>query len=338
MTRRTLPTRIVETGRLARGSSGQPTGWLQSLGDRANNIMAKLLGLNDRLTSPLTNGVPSMVSGEITFKADTNKLVTITNFPTDPFDTTPAFLATLTVNPVIIAGETYKIPIQFSPPGVLRARNLVVGIEWGAQMFAGINRPYIMPLNDYAQVESSGGALPASPTGNALQYTYQQQVLGDLCTMEPFLPFLWNIVDQKSGRQYANDWMPHGALMNTRGNDRSTVGLHADSELFEFDAPWLFERDAEVSFWFRPIMDLYQIAASDATLPFTGNDDRNPTGASGTRNQQATVRVEFHGNRYYDVQGQDVLKEGAYLTNTNVADTPVDLPRYGRGPKLGGFR
>lgn len=338
MTRRTNPTRVVETGRLARGSSGQPLGWLQSLGDRANQIMAKIMGVQDRLHSPFTNGVPSSVGGELTFKADINKTVTITSFPTDPDANPPAAFTTLLVNPILLAGVTYKIPIQFSPPGVLRADKLVVGVEAGFLMFAGQNRPGITPLNDYRQLDTLGGFV-VGPAADAIQYTWQQQVLGNFASVQPFLPFLWNIVDAKSGRKYANDWMPHGALLNTRGGARDGIAQHNDSELFEFDAPWLIERDGEVEFHFRPIMDLYQIAANDATLPFTGDDDRNPPGATtaGARIWQATVRVEFHGNRYYDVQGQDVLKEGAYLTN-DAQDTPVDLPRYDRGPRFGGMR
>jgi hypothetical protein len=99
--------------------------------------------------------------------------------------------------------------------------------------------------------------------------------------------------------------MPHGALLNTRGNS-TQVRIAPDSELFDFDTPWLFERDAQVSFLFRPIMDLYQIDAAEPTLPYY-SDDRN----QGKRNQQLTVRVEMHGVRYYD--RQDVLKEGAYV-------------------------
>jgi hypothetical protein len=100
--------------------------------------------------------------------------------------------------------------------------------------------------------------------------------------------------------------MPHGALLNTRGNS-TQVRIAPDSELFDFDTPWLFERDAQVSFLFRPIMDLYQVDASSGVLPYRFVDDRN----QGKRNQQLTVRVEMHGIRHYD--RQDVLKEGAYV-------------------------
>jgi hypothetical protein len=143
-----------------------------------------------------------------------------------------------------------------------------------------------------------------------LRFTNQVQVLGNpggvLQQGITYLPFFWNIIDEKSGRQYAQDWMPHGVLMNSRGGINTLLRIAPDSELFEFDTPWLFERDAQVTFLFRPIMDLYQVAASSAVLPY-GFDDRN----QGRRNSIATVRVEMHGNRYYEQQ--DVLKEGAYL-------------------------
>jgi hypothetical protein len=186
-------------------------------------------------------------------------------------------------------------------------QNLVVTLEAGMTQVGGVNRPMLYALNDYLQTRTVGGFDPASTGAGpvALRATWQQQVLGSRWEYLPYLPYFWNIIDEKSGRQYAQDWMPHGALLNTRGNNVS-VRVAPDSELFDFDTPWLFERDAQVSFLFRPIMDLYQVAASSPTLPYVF-DDRN----QGRRNQQLTVRVEMHGIRYYD--RQDVLKEGAFV-------------------------
>ena len=216
------------------------------------------------------------------------------------------------MNPIILSGQTYRIPILFTPPGVLYAHNLVVGIEAGYTMFKNQNRPGITPLNDYRQVTGgagvpNGGFVQNNPSVGVIRYTWPQQV-------EPYLPFLWNIIDEKSGRKYARSWMPHGALLQTRGYNGNNAGdgvVHPgdDSELFEFDTPWLFERDAQVSFLFRPLMDLYQIDTSDSTLPYDSTDDRS----GGRRFERATVRVEFHGNRYYT--GQDALKDGAFVTD-----------------------
>ncbi len=314
--KRRIPTRVVETGRVVRGSSGQGVGWLQDLAERFRALRAAVSGVHARLNTPLRDGVPSAVSGELTFRADTSRVITIT-FPKDPDASPPVAFTTLKVNPIFLAGETYRIPVFFPPPGVLEAHNLVVGIEAGFTMFANVNRSGITPLNDYRYVTQApeGGFVP-KPSVGVLQYTFQQQVLGDFAKVMPFIPYMWNIVDEKSGRQYAQDWMPHGALLNTRKNGAGNTGVDAaehvfvpDSELFEFDAPWIFERDGQVSFLFRPIMDLYQIDASDAQLPYGGVDDKS----GGRRFEQATVRVEFHGNRYYT--GQDVLKDGAFLTD-----------------------
>lgn len=308
--KRIIPTRVVETGRVVRGPSGQPTGWLQSFVERAQNLRAQIQGINERIRSPLTHGVPACVMGEQLFKADLNKTITITDYPTDPDANPPAAFTTLTVNPIIYAGRTYRIPIVFPPPGVFEAHNLVVGIEAGYTMFANRPQSGITPLNDYRQIgtlNTLAGFLAASPASDAIQYTWQQQVLGDFTTIMPFLPYFWNIVDEKSGRQYAQDWMPCGALLNTRGNnqDRTAQVSIPDSELFEFDTPWLFERDGQVAFQFRPIMDLYQVAAADAQEPYGGVDDLS----AGRRQEQALVRVEFHGNRYYTAQ--DTLRDGA---------------------------
>lgn len=323
--RRTLPNRVIETGRMARGSSGQGVGWLQNLTDRARNTFAKMVGIQERLTSPLANGVPGCVCGEMLFRADLNKTVSIAQWPPDPDANPPnvgvaAFLAPLLVNPILLSGQTYRIPITFPPPGVFQAHNLFVGIEAGYLSFANKARSGITPLNDYRQtlpqaVASNGGMVSAAPDIRAMQYTMQQQVLGDFSQVMPYIPYLWNIVDEKSGRQYARDWLPHGVLANTRGTGSTANGNKpTDSDIFEFDTPWIFERDAQVAFLFRPIMDLYQIAAADAQLPY-GNNGVVGGGTSdlsgGRREEQALVRVEFHGNRYYE--DQDVLKDGAQV-------------------------
>ncbi len=324
MTRRQIPTRIIETGRTVRGLAGQGVGWLQSLADRARNLRAQVTGVHERLNSNLANGFPSCVSGELLFQANTQRVITIENFPPSPDALPPneggAAFITLAVNPIVLSGQTYRIPITFSPPGILWAHNLCVTIEAGYTTFANNLISGITPLNDYRQVAGLGGGfVAADPTTNVIQYTWQQQVLGngELSTVLPFLPYLWNIIDEKSGRQYAQDWMPSGSLLNSRMNNvgvpssfSSSASLKAyDSELFEFNTPWQFERDAQVSFLFRPIMDLYQVAASDEVEPY-GDDDLS----GGRRTEQATVRVEFHGNRYYT--SQDVLKDGAFVTNT----------------------
>lgn len=300
MTNRRIPTRVVETGRLVRGPSGQGVGWLQPLAERARNLRARIQSIHARLNTNLTNGFPSCVTGEHTFIADTTQQITAAAFPVNP-DLLPVGPA-LVMNPIILSGQTYRIPITFMPPGVLQAHNLVVSVEAGFNSFANQPRPGITPLNDYRQsrTASKQGFLATSPNLGVIRYSWQQQVIGDFSSVMPYLPFLWNIIDEKSGRQYAQDWLPNGALLNTRGNR----GNNTDGELFEFDTPWLFERDAQVAFLFRPVMDLYQVDASDGTLPYTDDDL-----SGGRRVEQATVRVEFHGNRYYT--SQDVLKDGA---------------------------
>lgn len=303
--KRPVPTRIVQTGRLARGLSGQPTGWLQDLAERARNLKAQLVGINERLNTPLRDGVPACVDGEMTFLADTTRTITIANFAQTPDRTAGAGFIALNVNPIIRAGQTYRVPITFPPPGVFEAHHLSVGIEAGFTMFAGAAISGITPLNDYRQTQFV--QFVNRPDTHSMKWTNQQQVLGfsTLCDVLPMLPFLWNIVDEKSGRQYAKSWMPHGALLNPRGNAMSSVSRHTpDGELFEFDKPWLFERDGQVAFMFRPIMDLFQVDSGSATLPYS-TDDRT----AGRRQQQATLKVEFHGNRYYTAQ--DVLKDGA---------------------------
>lgn len=317
--RRNNPTRVVETGRVVRGSSGQGVGWLQSLADQFRNLRARAQSVNDRINTPLREGVPGCVNGERKFSANAGVIVTTTNYPTsDPVNpqagSSGTSIATLLLNPIILAGQTYKIPITFTPPGVFEAHNLVVNIEVGLTKFANTNIPNLTPIADYRSYLITSGNISAgfvaeNASASVIAWTNQRQVLGIFQQEIPFLPYLWNIVDEKSGRQYAQNWMPSGALLNSRGFINPVGGrtVHTDSDFFEFDTPWLFERDAQVSFLFRPIMDLYQVDKSDATLPYIVDDK-----SGGARSEQANVVVEFHGNRYYEKQ--DVLKEGAYVT------------------------
>lgn len=336
MTNRRIPTRVVETGRVVRGSSGQGVGWLQPIAERVRGLRAQLEGIQRRLSSPMIDGVPAAISGELLFKANTQEKVTV-NYPASPVGSSrfyPLGIVPVLCNPIVKAGQTYRIPILFPPPGVLSVQNLVVTLEAGMTEVSGVNQPYISPLNDYLETQDGAFNISTNLTTTPYFYTWQQQILGNIWLTRPFLPFFWNIIDEKSGRQYAQDWMPHGALLNTRANGQSGFSIFEavapDGELFDFDTPWLFERDAQISFLFRPIMDLYQLDA-DAIIDFAppfgpisnifpyGNppeesepppvlfDDRNQL----KRNQQLTVRVEMHGVRYYD--RQDVLKEGAYV-------------------------
>jgi hypothetical protein len=316
MTDRRFPTRMIQTARKALGSAGQGVGWLEDLAVRFRQLNAQLAGVQRRLTSDLAYGVPSAVTGELLFKANTAESITLPVFPFIEMPTTT--VANLVVNPIIKAGQTYRIPIMMPPPGVFMAHNLMVNIEAGVNLFGGQQRPYLTPLNDYRQ-DNNGGMISSSPLDGNLTFSQQQQVLNGTTNkavwgQQTYLPYFWNIIDEKSGRQYAQDWLPHGLLMNSRFGASNALTMSSDGDFFEFDAPWLFERDAQVSFLFRPIMDLYQMAADQApaipggTLrPYPTRDDLN----QGTRNMQATVRVEMHGNRYYG--RQDVLKEGAYL-------------------------
>ena len=249
--KRNNPTRVVETGRLMRGSSGQPAGWLQDLGERARVLEQKVAGILARLSTPLRDGVPGCVPAERVFEADTNTIVTIPNFPIDPYNDGFPFL-TLTVNPILRAGETYSVPVFFPPPGVFLAHYLVVGVEAGFTMFNGLNRPGISPVPDYIS------SMTLVPNVGVIRYTNQQQVLGTFTSAAnhrkptPYVPFLWNIVDNKSGRKLSNTWLPSGLLLNSR---LPLSHIAVDSDLFEFDgAGWLFERDGQTQFLFRPLV------------------------------------------------------------------------------------
>lgn len=305
MTDRRLPTRIIKTPRHADGSAGQGVGWLKPLADRMANLRAQLEGIHMRMSSPLADGVPAAVSGETLFRANLQEIITLENLPTTEDGDPPVFAGPVQVNPIVKAGQTYRVPVTFSPPGVFMAHNLVVTVEagWPDSVYQP-GRPLIFPLADYRQSMAGGFIDSAFPLAQ-LNFSQQQQVLHygyDPLQWGQFtyLPYFWNIVDEKSGRQYSQDWLPHGLLMNGRLTNVNISTNDSSGEFFEFDTPWLFERDAQVSFLFRPIMDLYAVYIPPSSDFYPGFFETS-----------AKVCVEFHGNRYYT--RQDVLKEGARL-------------------------
>jgi hypothetical protein len=103
--------------------------------------------------------------------------------------------------------------------------------------------------------------------------------------------------------------MSHMMLLpNTvQGNDEG-FGEVADGDLYDLKAPWLFERDGQLTFTMDPITDLYQFdssingTAAPMNLPF---DDRE----NGKRDQSVLVQVEMHGFRFETMQ--DAVHAGA---------------------------
>jgi hypothetical protein len=134
--------------------------------------------------------------------------------------------------------------------------------------------------------------------------------------------FLWNMVDTKSQRRLADAYIsqmvftpPSAPVTQEAGSFQfgvtTKIQAHErvpDGDLFRFCTPWVFERDGQVNFIFRPITPVLQFDSSIAgTDPVVGlpYDDR----INGIRDQRVRVQVEIHGYRFET--DQDAIRAGA---------------------------
>ena len=138
--------------------------------------------------------------------------------------------------------------------------------------------------------------------------------------------FLWNMVDTKSQRRLADAYISQMVFTPPSAPVTQEAGFVVippfppittynqahervpDGDLFRFCTPWVFERDGQVNFIFRPITPVLQFDSSLAgTDPVVGlpYDDR----INGLRDQRVRVQVEIHGYRFET--DQDLIRAGA---------------------------
>lgn len=176
-----------------------------------------------------------------------------------------------TVNDTVLSGSTYDIEVPYNSPGVFVARSLVVSTSF---------RDYNVGPPAYVMW------WPLIPGGSGT-FSVNTNSKGSVARN---LMYFWNLEDPRSGKRFGDDLMSCMALLPPS----STI---PGSRLM-FDTPWLLERDSQLRFMFRPIVDIVQTANSSV-------EDGAP------RNQAVRVRVELHGTRYFTEQ--DVMRKGAIV-------------------------
>jgi len=299
-----------------RGSYGG--GWTQPLEDVWTQLMAEIAGLQARLQGRGMEGEPSAYQGRRVFEPET-----ATYTVTQPRNTG----STWTVNYVVRDGQTYDIPIIFPGPGVFIARRLDVSIY---QRFRNTTRPAADELiaRSLSTMLAAMGRRAGTPGAEAyvldgllrqfrysLPWQWWKPLVEGSEDYVPALNYFWNFSDSKSQRFLSSDLMSHLALLPM--SCPSTNGLLAETSLllspsdggsFEFQAPWVIERDGQATFHFRPITAVYQIdssiAPSNVQTGYTFEDREG-----GLRKQYVTVQVELFGERYETLQ--DAMKQGA---------------------------
>lgn len=323
-----LPFRPVDRVRLVSGGSARPGGFLPGIRKEVERLLQLTDGIAERLNRPLPPGEPAVAIGRHVFNAEEASF---------PFDVDQEGIATVDVQYVLRDGVTHQIPIMFPPPGVFRARYLKLVIR---QRVAAPRRTNgtAFSIPGVQQVPVLIGNIGGVQTR---KFSY-----GGTPLRRPLVNFLWNIVDTKSGNQLSDQLMPDTLLLpqasaptapiapgggDDLGNaaalpvpfDGSSTflvpsNLAPAGGLHELQVPWLFERDAQLAFLFRPITPMLQPTPATTgvwRLPVTAPDHDVPAAdaiddiESGRRNNAVTVQVELHGTRHFDEQ--DRLRVGA---------------------------
>lgn len=273
------PFRPVDPIQRLRQQGDQPGGWLERLSKQAETVTDGVAGLKARLDKRFKYGEPACTKNERIFNADTASTF---NFTTDMVSGSP-----ITVNYVIKDAITYEIPVIFPPPGVFEARYFNIQVlmnmpsastSWGARLGTGyVAMTYPQASKDvYTYNETPKFWIDNSDTDAAVQ--------------PPSCAFLWNIVDMKSGMRLSDEMLPDQLLLPPFNAGSDVVTSCNMLGNYEFDVPWLFERDAQVTVLFRPITPVLQ--------------------ASG-ETRIAKVITEFHGTRWFT--SQDEMRLGARI-------------------------
>lgn len=294
------PYRSADPIRRSLPGAGQPIGWLPTLKAQVETLRKQIEGIELRLDRRLVKGEPAAAVGERVFSPQP------TSFTFDYLQ--DGVSPPVDAQYVVQDGITYEIPIVFPPPGVFRARYFKVNLYQRVFTPSGAFQ-FPVAYGDYF-----------SAFGNTLQTQTRKYLFPDNTNVQTQLvsrrmSFLWNIIDTKSGVQFADEMLPDLLLLPqspTTGrrienvlpaNQQGTTGGN-----FEFTTPWLFERDAQLTFLFRPITPAIQPTATSGYFPFN-YDDREQNNS--VRNMAITVRAEVHGTRYVD--SQDALRLGARI-------------------------
>lgn len=294
---------VNDPRRAVQPASGRPVGWLPSANEQLKRLQNEVAGIEARINDHLTYGEPAAAVGKKVFEPDSFTFM---------FDFKQDGISSIKSQFVLKDGVTYEIPILFQPPGVMNVRFMKVAIT--QRLFVPGSGPWQMPVTygDYFLTTMAGA--------QTKKFAFPDNVLGDINGTWPMRrsSFMWNLVDTKSGAKYSDELLSE-ILLLPQGDMTLVAGAAPDffpsDGMLEFDCPWLMERDAQLTFLFRPIMPVIQPTFDSGYTPYTFEDREN---ANTVRNSAITVQVEMHGTRYLTTQ--DALRHGARLGPDEVED------------------
>jgi hypothetical protein len=295
------------------------TGWTKPLQDVVHTLEADIASLHARLRAPIHKGRPASYAGYRDFIPE-RSIVQV--------DTEQTNVSTNPCNYVVRDGQDYSIPLIMPGPGVFVAHELNVAIfqrhvsASQQEMFAEM-RPNAFPFSGI--FIRNGTTFPVQPYFTTKFSIYPQQTI--IPQQFPVPPeasrtinFFWNMIDTKGQRLLADAYISQMALtprslpvgQNRTFEENQAVAYNRvpDGDFFKFPTPWVFERDGQVNFTFRPITPVFQFDSSlSGTDPVVGlpYDDR----VNGVRDQRVRVQIEIHGYRYET--DQDLIRAGALV-------------------------
>ena len=275
--------------------AGQPIGWLMPIKQQIQRLKNEVRGLELRMQRRLGPGEPAAVVAKRTFEPESH---------TFNFDYLQNGASSVSSQYVLRDGVTYEIPIVFPPPGNMLVRFMQVKLY----------QRVFVPNVGLMQVPMYYGNFFLK---NTSEYQTRKFAFPDnTSTASRILmrraSFFWNLIDAKSGGRFSDELvsdqtlLPQGMGLPIYGTSRA---YGPTGRFLEFDTPWLFERDGQATFLFRPIMPVIQPTADSGYTPYATFDDREQNGA--VRNSAVTVQIELHGTRYIDKQ--DLLRQGARI-------------------------
>jgi len=285
-------------------------------------LKRRIQSVRARLGQPTTEISiwPSAVAGQHVFKPSAEVV---------QVDTAQLNAGTNPVNVVVPSAKTTNIRMIFPGPGVFIGRWLKANLYMRLHdpQLKGDTVAWLPVVSNTGVWGSTTDVLNVPFTTRFSVFPRQPQTpaaygngVGASRLTPPALNYFWNMKDERSGRMYSDRELSHMMLLpNTwqrSGDDQvadplggAPVGYPvADGDLFDLKCPWVFERDGQATFFFRPITDLYQFASSlSGTDPIVGLpfDDRE----NGVRDQSMKVQVEMHGLRFETMQ--DAVHAGA---------------------------
>ncbi len=270
-------------------ASGRDAGVFVTIREQWRMLLDELDGLEYRLRSTLTDGEPACVFGRKVFSPESSTFL---------FDFSQNGVSSVKSQYVLRDGVTYDIPIAMTPPGFFVARFLQVTLHQRLFVPSGAGG-----AGGAYQVQMLSGSFfatsPLEPQTRKFSFPDNTSLNGQGLFLMRRMNFLWNMLDRKSNYALSDEMLSDQLLLpqglGTPALALGTLCFAPENGRFEFDTPWLFERDGEATFQFRPITPVIQPTADSGYTPYTF-EDREPGLLS--RDSSVTVEVALHGTRY----------------------------------------